>query len=237
MDADELDRQRERLETEIERLKAEVETAAMDTAGRSFDIDSPKQLSGVLFNKPEDEEPGLGLKPIKKTKTGFSTDAEVLTKLSEDASIDSVIPALILEYRQVAKLVSTYLVALKEEINEKTGRIHASFNQTVAATGESCALGCSMDSGAATLAVADTAECESACETACETACEEQVAESCCASMSKGEALLVAAEAAEGECCDKGDACCDSCEDACETEACPEAGACCEAEEVASSDG
>jgi DNA polymerase-1 len=135
VDADELDRQRERLETEIVRLKGEVETAAMETAGRSFDIDSPKQLSTVLFNTPEDEEPGLGLKPVKKTKTGFSTDAEVLTKLSEDASVESVIPQLILEYRQLAKLVSTYLVALKEEINEATGRIHASFNQTVAATG------------------------------------------------------------------------------------------------------
>ena len=58
----------------------------------------------------------------------------MLQKLTDDMSIESVIPALILEYRQLAKLVSTYLVALKEEINEKTGRIHASFNQTVAAT-------------------------------------------------------------------------------------------------------
>lgn len=135
VDPDELDRQRERLEKEIVRLKKEVEEEAMETAGRGFDIDSPKQLSTVLFHQPDDEEPGLGLKPIKKTKTGFSTDAEVLTKLSEDAAVDSKIPALILEYRQLAKLVSTYLVALKEEINEKTGRIHASFNQTVAATG------------------------------------------------------------------------------------------------------
>ncbi len=135
VDPDELDHQRERLEKEIERLKKEVEDAAMETAGRSFDIDSPKQLSGILFNAPEAEEPGLGLKPIKKTKTGYSTDAEVLQKLVDDAAVDSVIPGLILEYRQLAKLVSTYLVALKEEINEKTGRIHASFNQTVAATG------------------------------------------------------------------------------------------------------
>jgi DNA polymerase-1 len=136
VDPDELDRQRERLETEIERLKMEVEDAAMDTVGRGFDIDSPKQLSGILFNKEDDQEaPGLGLKPIKKTKTGYSTDAEVLQKLVDDASIGSPIPALILEYRQLAKLVSTYLVALKEEINERTGRIHASFNQTVAATG------------------------------------------------------------------------------------------------------
>ncbi|USN99910.1 MAG: DNA polymerase I [Phycisphaeraceae bacterium] len=135
VDPDELDHQRERLEKEIERLKREVADTAMETVGREFDIDSPKQLSGILFNKPGAEEPGLGLKPIKKTKTGYSTDAEVLQKLVDDASIDSPLPALILEYRQLAKLVSTYLVALKEEINDETGRIHASFNQTVAATG------------------------------------------------------------------------------------------------------
>ena len=136
-DPDELDRQRERLEKEIDRLKKEVERASMDSpAGRGFDIDSPKQLSGILFNKTDDQEaPGLGIKPIKKTKTGFSTDAEVLQKLTEDAGIDTPIPGLILEYRQLAKLVNTYLVSLKEEINPRTGRIHASFNQTVAATG------------------------------------------------------------------------------------------------------
>ena len=105
--------------------------------------------------------------------------------------------------------------------------------ETVAATGESCALGCSMDSDAATLAVADTAECESACETACE----EQVADSCCSSMSKGEALLVAAETAE--CGEDAGACCGSDKDACDADAedCSKGEACCKSEELASSDG
>lgn len=134
-DPAELDHQRERLEKEIERIKARVHDEAMQALGFVFDIDSPKQLSQALFHKPTDEPPGLGIKPLRKTKTGFSTDAEVLQTLVDDASIDSPIPGLILEYRQLAKLVSTYLVALKEEINEETGRIHASFNQTVAATG------------------------------------------------------------------------------------------------------
>ena len=132
---DELDNQRERLENEIARLKIEIEDAAIEGANRGFDVDSPKQLSGILFNAKDAEAPGLGIKPIKKTKTGFSTDAEVLQKLVDDASVESPIPGLILEYRQLAKLVNTYLLALKEDINARTGRIHASFNQTVAATG------------------------------------------------------------------------------------------------------
>ncbi len=135
VDPAELDHQRERLEKEIERLKSRVHDEATQALGYVFDIDSPKQLSQALFHKPTGEPPGLGIKPIKKTKTGYSTDAEVLQKLVDDAAIDSPIPELILEYRQLAKLVSTYLVALKEEINDETGRIHASFNQTVAATG------------------------------------------------------------------------------------------------------
>ncbi len=135
VDPDELDRQRERLEHEIDRIKAEIHDAAMETLGYTFDIDSPKQLSKALFNKPSDDPPGLGLRPIKKTKTGYSTDAEVLQKLVDDAAIESPIPALVLDFRQLTKLVRTYLVALKNEINEETGRIHASFNQTVAATG------------------------------------------------------------------------------------------------------
>ena len=130
-DPDELDRQRERLQTRIEELQAELEAAAP----RPFSPDSPKQLSGVLFNKPDDSEPGLGIKPIKKTKTGYSTDAETLEKLAADPAIESPIPALIVEYRQLTKLVSTYLVALKDAIHPETHRIHASFNQTVAVTG------------------------------------------------------------------------------------------------------
>ncbi|MFG0326511.1 MAG: DNA polymerase I [Phycisphaerales bacterium JB037] len=136
VDPAELDAQRDRLASRIEELRDEIRQHAIDATGRAFDPDSPKQLAGILFNAPDhDESPGLGLKPLKRGKTGPSTDAEVLEKLAQDASIDSTIPELILEYRQLAKLVSTYLVALKDEINPDTKRIHASFNQTVAATG------------------------------------------------------------------------------------------------------
>ncbi len=135
VDPDELDRQHERLQKEIDRLRKEIEDAAYDALDRGFDPDSPKQLAGILFNKPTDEEPGLGLRVIKKGKTGPSTDAEVLDKLTQDASVETPIPQLVLDYRQLAKLVNTYLVNLKKDIHPETGRIHASFNQTVAATG------------------------------------------------------------------------------------------------------
>lgn len=135
VDGDELERQRGRLQTRIDALAKELQNAAMDTIGRGFNPDSPKQLAGVLFNKPEDEEPGLGLKIVKRTKTGASTDIEVLEKLAADPDITTPIPSLIVEYRQLTKLVSTYLVALREAILPETGRVHASFHQTVAATG------------------------------------------------------------------------------------------------------
>lgn len=136
VDPDELDRQRERLQGRIDSITKEIEQASLDAIDRTFDLNSPKQLSEALFNDPDHEDkPGLGLKPIKKTKTGFSTDAEVLEKLAADPSIETPIPTLILEYRQLTKLVSTYLAALKDEIHPETKRIHASFNQTVAVTG------------------------------------------------------------------------------------------------------
>jgi len=135
VDPDELDRQRERLEAQIITLQKQIDDASEDTIGRRFDHNSPKQLAAALFNKATHDEPGLGLKPIKRTKTGYSTDAEVLEKLAGDPLIETPIPALILEYRQLTKLVSTYLVALKDAIDPATGRVHASFNQTVAATG------------------------------------------------------------------------------------------------------
>jgi DNA polymerase-1 len=135
VNGDELERQRKRLQTRIDTLAAEIQTAAIDAIGRPFNPDSPKQLGGVLFNKPTDPEPGLGLKIIKRTKTGASTDIEVLEKLAADPDITTPIPSLIVEYRQLTKLVSTYLVALREAILPETGRVHASFHQTVAATG------------------------------------------------------------------------------------------------------
>lgn len=131
IDPDELDRQREKLAKRIEELKGEIS----DAAPHPFNPDSPKQLAAVLFNKPTAETPGLGIRPLKRGKTGPSTDQEVLEKLAADATIASPVPQLIVEYRQLTKLVSTYLVALKDAINPETGRVHASFNQTVAATG------------------------------------------------------------------------------------------------------
>lgn len=93
-------------------------------AGTEFNIDSPKQLGHILFEK-------LMIPPVKKTKTGFSTDVEVMNQLAETYPIAS----MILEYRSVAKLLSTYIEALPKLVNPSTGRIHTTYNQTVAATG------------------------------------------------------------------------------------------------------
>ncbi len=93
-------------------------------AGEEFNIGSPKQLATILFEK-------LKLPPVKKTKTGFSTDADVLEQLA----IGHELPAKIIEHRTLAKLKSTYADALPVLINARTGRIHTSFNQLVTATG------------------------------------------------------------------------------------------------------
>jgi DNA polymerase-1 len=93
-------------------------------AGCEFNINSPQQLSNVLFEK-------LKLPIIKKTKTGASTDESVLRKLAPNHPL----VGLILEYRSLSKLKSTYIDSLPELINKKTGKVHTSFNQTVTATG------------------------------------------------------------------------------------------------------
>ncbi len=93
-------------------------------AGFEFNVQSPKQLSEVLFDK-------MGIKPIKKTQTGFSTDEEVLTILSQKYKIASYM----LTYRKYAKLKNTYLDVLPTLVNKSTNRIHASFNQTGTSTG------------------------------------------------------------------------------------------------------
>jgi DNA polymerase-1 len=93
-------------------------------AGTEFNINSPKQLGEILFDK-------LGLPVVKKTKTGYSTDAEVLEKLEPYHEIVGVI----LHYRQLAKLQSTYVEGLLKEINERTGKVHTYYKQTIAATG------------------------------------------------------------------------------------------------------
>jgi DNA polymerase-1 len=113
--------QSDELGKRIEALRDQIHHAA---GGMPFNPDSPKQLAEVLFDR-------LGLKPLKKTKTGFSTDVEVLDKLA----LEHPVPKLILEYRSLVKLKGTYLDALPEQINPRTGRIHTSFNLTGAATG------------------------------------------------------------------------------------------------------
>lgn len=95
-----------------------------EMAGEEFNLNSPQQLRGILFDK-------LGLSPRKKTKTGYSTDVAVLQQLSEEHEL----PGLILEYRSLFKLKSTYLAPLPSNINQRTGRIHTTFHQTVTATG------------------------------------------------------------------------------------------------------
>ena len=103
----------------------ELEQKIYEKAGTEFNINSPQQLGEVLFDK-------MGLPAGKKTKTGqYSTAESVLTKLATDYEM----PDLILEYRALSKLKSTYVDALPKLINEHTGRIHTDFNQSIAATG------------------------------------------------------------------------------------------------------
>ncbi|KAB3539036.1 DNA polymerase I [Alkaliphilus pronyensis] len=113
-----------RLKIEFQDKLEELTKNIYSLAGVSFNINSPKQLGEVLFER-------LELPPIKKTKTGFSTNAEVLEKLYDKHEI---IPRII-DYRQIAKLKSTYVDGLLNIINPITNRIHSSFNQTVTTTG------------------------------------------------------------------------------------------------------
>ncbi len=106
-----------------ERLK-DLESRIHEGAGHPFNINSPRQLGQVLFTE-------LGLPPVKKTKTGYSTNDEVLLELSEKHHL----PAMVRDYRSVAKLKSTYVDALPKLVHPNTGRIHTSFNQTATATG------------------------------------------------------------------------------------------------------
>jgi DNA polymerase-1 len=96
----------------------------IELAGESFNPDSPKQLSTILFEK-------LGLRVVKRTKTGPSTDAEVLEELAPEHPL----PAKIIEYRQFTKLKNTYVDALPKLVSPKTNRLHTSFRQDIAATG------------------------------------------------------------------------------------------------------
>jgi DNA polymerase-1 len=111
---------RQEIQSRLEALKTEI----FELAGEPFTINSPKQLQKILFEY-------LGLKPTKKTKTGYSTDVEVLEQLSRDHPL----PEKVLEYRTLEKLRGTYVEALPKMVNPVTDRIHTSFNQAVAATG------------------------------------------------------------------------------------------------------
>jgi DNA polymerase-1 len=110
-----------RFGSELERIEADI----YDEAGVTFNINSTPQLRHVLFEK-------LQLPVLKKTKTGASTDAGVLEEL---ASMEFRLPSLLLEYRELSKLRSTYVDVLPQAVNPDTGRIHTSFSQTGASTG------------------------------------------------------------------------------------------------------
>ncbi|MBI5233176.1 MAG: DNA polymerase I, partial [Deltaproteobacteria bacterium] len=112
------------LSLELEEKIASLETTIYEKAGLRFNINSPKQLSWLLFEK-------MGIKPIRRTKTGFSTDEKVLTILAKGHEL----PVFLLDYRQLMKLKTTYVDSLSALINPETGRVHTSFNQTVTATG------------------------------------------------------------------------------------------------------
>ncbi|MEN6331702.1 MAG: DNA polymerase I [Smithella sp.] len=112
------------MSTELAQLLSISEEKIFLLAGEKFNINSPKQLQSILFDK-------LKLPPGKKTKDGFSTDVDVLSNLARSHEL----PAEILAYRSLAKLKSTYIDALPLLINPQTGRIHTSYNQTVTATG------------------------------------------------------------------------------------------------------
>jgi DNA polymerase-1 len=102
-----------------------LENAIHQEAGVDFNINSTLQLRHVLYEK-------MQLPVVKKTKTGPSTDADVLEQL---ANLGFAVPTLLLEYRELSKLKSTYVDALPQRVNPNTGRIHTSFDQTGAATG------------------------------------------------------------------------------------------------------
>lgn len=120
LDAKQLQGQEAILSLEIEKLKTKI----FSEIGIEFNLNSPKQLSEVLFDR-------LGLKKPKKGRTEFSTGAAILEELKEE----NPIVGDILQYRGLEKLRSTYIEALPESIDAKTGRIHCTFNQSVTATG------------------------------------------------------------------------------------------------------
>ncbi len=120
IDPDELAQFSKELGARIEELKTEVD----EIAGRHINLGSNKQLATLLFDE-------LGLNSGRRTKTGFSVDSDVLETIRDQHPL---VP-MILEYRTLAKLKSTYVDALPASVNPQTGRVHTSYNQTIAATG------------------------------------------------------------------------------------------------------
>jgi len=121
IDADFFRGMRSRLKSKLDDIQADIHRIA----GGDFNLNSTPQLRQVLFEK-------LGLPVLKRTKTGPSTDASVLEELAAEGH---QLPMLLMEYRELEKLRSTYVDALPQLVNPRTGRIHTSFNQAVAATG------------------------------------------------------------------------------------------------------
>ncbi len=113
------------LKSRFMKEREQVQRQIYETAGEEFNIASNKQLAAIMFGK-------LGLPVKKKTSTGPSTDASVLTELAEEGH---ALPSLLMEYRELAKLENTYLDILPGLVNPGDGRLHTSFNQTVASTG------------------------------------------------------------------------------------------------------
>ncbi len=114
----------EAMSRDMEQQLRALEETIYEMAGERFNINSTQQLARILFEK-------LKLPTGRRTKTGYSTDAAVLEKLAKDYEL----PRKLLEYREISKLKSTYVDALPRLINPRTGRVHTSYNQTVAATG------------------------------------------------------------------------------------------------------
>ena len=119
-DAKKLEKIWESIHEEIKKLEIEI----YDVVGEFFNLNSPKQIQVILFEK-------LGIKPLRKNKTGFSVDNEVLEEIAKTHDI----ARLILEYRTLAKLESTYIEGLTKAIEKKSGRIHTTYGQLGASTG------------------------------------------------------------------------------------------------------
>ena len=114
----------DKLFKEVEKKANKARDDVFKISGREFNLNSPKQLGVILFDE-------LGIKPLKKTKTGYSTNEEVLERLS----IDHEIATHILDYRHLNKLKTTYILPLVDEVKINKGTLHTNFNQTVTQTG------------------------------------------------------------------------------------------------------